>query len=327
MVKNISIAFVITALLVMIPAVQAGTVTRVFDTITIEALTNMNVTLVVEVVEGTENFYAIDEIMPSEWTLVDPGFLNDSQTDHLKKMNTSDASDTSYTYKVRSPAVPNTYVWSGIYQVAGMGSDVSILGSTQVTVSLCTDGEFRDCQVGGLPVDDTGECELGGMECVGGAWSGNCDSPAPVFATAELCDGLDNNCDGSSDEDWPELGTVCTVGLGECQASGNYVCRADHTDSECSATPGTPTAELCPYTPEDENCDGIDTEYKGDTWAAGSGYECDGCVDINDLSLIGIHFGETSASGNWEAGADLVSNNEIDIFDLVTIGANFGNGC
>jgi hypothetical protein len=258
----------------------------------------------------------------------------------------------------------------------------STVGAT-ITSEWCESGvDYRDCNVNGLPGNQTGECRYGKEVCTGGEWIGDCTHPSPIFATSELCDTLDNDCDGSSDEDWPNLGNACTVGVGECQASGNYVCRADHTGSECSATPGSPVAELCdgldnncdgtpddswpnlgnactvgvgecentgvyqcradetdqecsvspgtpgveacPYTPEDENCDGINTEYKGDTYPSGT---CSGCVDINDLSLIGIHFGETSASGNWEQGADLVADNEIDIFDLVTIGANFNNGC
>ncbi len=79
----------------------------------------------------------------------------------------------------------------------------------------------------------------------------------------ETCDGLDNDCDEDIDEDWPELGEVCYVGLGVCEDSGNFVCTLAGDGTECSAVAGLPTE-----TPEttcddtlDNDCDGLaDTE-------------------------------------------------------------------
>jgi hypothetical protein len=44
------------------------------------------------------------------------------------------------------------------------------------------------------------------------------------------------------------------VGVGECARTGQYVCKADGSGTECSATPGTPTAEICDG--KDNDCDG-----------------------------------------------------------------------
>ena len=68
---------------------------------------------------------------------------------------------------------------------------------------------------------------------------------------------MDDNCDGHVDENFPDLGTACTVGVGECQASGVKICSNDQmsTGTVCSATPGNPTAEVCDGL--DNNCDGV----------------------------------------------------------------------
>ena len=70
----------------------------------------------------------------------------------------------------------------------------------------------------------------------------------------ETCDNMDNDCDGSTDEDFTNLGTSCTMGVGECQAAGLYVCKTDGSATECNANAGTPTTETCDG--KDNDCDG-----------------------------------------------------------------------
>lgn len=90
-----------------------------------------------------------------------------------------------------------------------------------------------------------GECKAGERTCNKGQWSA-CSETEPV---AELCDGKDNDCDGKTDEDFPDLGSACTVGQGECVAAGTLVCGGG-----CSATALAPSAELCDG--KDNDCDG-----------------------------------------------------------------------
>ena len=70
----------------------------------------------------------------------------------------------------------------------------------------------------------------------------------------EICDGLDNNCDGFTDELWPTKGQPCTDGAGPCLVTGVLQCNAAKNGLECSVVAGYGT---------DEVCDGIDNDCIG----------------------------------------------------------------
>jgi len=78
-----------------------------------------------------------------------------------------------------------------------------------------------------------------------------CDAP-PGMPQTEVCNGIDDNCNGQIDEGTlPGVGDKCGNGLGTCQ-SGTFVCQMGKL--VCNAT-GMPQPEVCNGI--DDNCDGV----------------------------------------------------------------------
>lgn len=112
----------------------------------------------------------------------------------------------------------------------------------------CNTGQLGVCAAG------TTNCTNGGIVCT-----------QNTMSSPEVCDGLDNNCNGATDEGNPGSGGTCTVPgkQGPC-AVGMFNCQN-----------GTPTCTQTVF-PATESCNGIDDNCNGtvDEGNPGSGGSC-----------------------------------------------------
>ena len=102
------------------------------------------------------------------------------------------------------------------------------------------------CATGAL-----GVCAAGMISCALSAGSWQVDCYSLVMPSVEVCDGLDNNCDGQNDEGDPGGGGVCDTGAAGICGPGVLHCVAGSV--QCVANQMA-TAETC--NGADDNCDG-----------------------------------------------------------------------
>ncbi len=136
-------------------------------------------------------------------------------------------------------------------ETCGDGFDNNCDGAVD-EVCPCQNGAMQDCYTGPANTLGTGACKSGKQSCVNNVW-GACQGE--VVPSTEDCDGLDNNCDGQTDEGNPGGGGVCATGLPGVCSAGTSQCQGGKLT--CSATT-QPSVEKCDGL--DNNCDGQSDE-------------------------------------------------------------------
>jgi hypothetical protein len=144
--------------------------------------------------------------------------------------------------------------------VGGVMQDSCTPGTPAASDATC-DGADDDCD--GTSDEEyaahVGHCGVGAcaavgvVSCVSGTVNDTC-TPAAPGAHDALCNGVDDDCNGQTDEDFPAQSTAC--GLGACAAAGATFCAGGIVQDNC--TPGAAGAH-------DQLCDGTDDDCNGAT--------------------------------------------------------------
>lgn len=167
---------------------------------------------------------------------------------------------------------------------------LSIVLITGVLTKECDTGETRICDTG-----LNGPCEIGKQYCERGMWTQCIVTTEP---TQEYCDGIDNDCDGTTDEDcW-----VCKPGereqcgdtdKGACEY-GLQTCRDDGQWGPCIGSI-EPTTEIC-FNNKDDDCDGEVDENCGECYP-GEEKRC----GKTDIGICEYGLQTCDADGQWGA--------------------------
>ena len=140
--------------------------------------------------------------------------------------------------------------------------------------------------------ESIGACSPGQRICTAAGTWGPCEGD--IRPTAELCNGLDDDCDGTVDEDYVVVGAC---GVGECRAHSVASSCIDGRETPCAAAPS-----------QVERCDGLDND-------------CDGVVDNGEpeanqpcnTAQLGVCAAGTTvcSAGGVRCDADLAPSDEI----------------
>ena len=177
----------------------------------------------------------------------------------------------------------------GEEEVCGNNIDEDCDGSTDEDCS-CLTGTNKSCGT-----TNVGECSYGVQDCVDSEW-GNCTGN--VEPVDEICDNLDNNCNGEVDENL--VNTCGTSDVGECRL-GIELCSAG---SWIGCNSIEPITEFCK--------DGKDNDCNGEVDEVGCSLDCRGCVSEDNCLNTGIRLTVGSEAMYCERDGEIKSQKAVE---------------
>ena len=152
---------------------------------------------------------------------------------------------------------------NGTWTCTTDGSELWCVNETEEDIPEICDGADNDCdgQVDegfpnkGLPcdTDDADLCENGTWTCTGDGAGLECIESATNVQ--EICDYLDNDCDGETDEGYSSLGNPCDGDDSDQCLNGTFTCKQNGTGVECTNEVPVNIPEIC--NGADDDCDGV----------------------------------------------------------------------
>jgi hypothetical protein len=114
--------------------------------------------------------------------------------------------------------------------------------------------------------------------------------PGTPAANDATCDGVDDDCDGTTDEEYTAQPTSC--GTGVCAAAGSTSCVSGSVQNSCA--PGAPSAETC---------DGLDNDCDGSVDQGLADADADGVCDGIDNCPFAANPGQQDLDGDGTGDA------------------------
>lgn len=159
----------------------------------------------------------------------------------------------------------------------------------------CADSDCADAsQISGC---GQGACgSVGELTCVNGQVADSCTPGTP---TDEICDGIDNDCNGQVDDGIAAEPTTC--GTGDCAAAGEATCVNGELVDNCA--PGAPGTEVCDG--RDNDCDGqVDDGIAPTATTCGQG----DCASTGEAACVGGQIVDNCAPGT--PGTEVCDNRD-----------------